>query len=327
MASRGVPDLTSSSCCAHPGGPERRRCGGWAEGAPARAPTRAAAPQVAERCRAAGAASCAALRCDVADGASVDALAAEVEQRAPGGLDALVIVSGVAAEKQDVLTGGWVGGWVGGRASGRVGKWMERSLAPGRSSPAAEALPGARHVPHPPCCTPSSAPHARLLCAPLPPTGDPDEWDRMLAINTLAPMRLTRAFAPAMAARCAGAVVAVGSLAGTVPMGSSAPYAASKWGVRGWMLAAYEVRGWVSHPVVGMAGSAAPSGAAAAAIVACGRGQAAPRLTSQHPPSPLRQELRQHGIKTMVGPAAAACAPAASAAACAAAAALSLLAG
>lgn len=61
---------------------------------------------MAERCRAAGAASCDALRCDVADGASIDFLAEEVHKRHPGGLDALMIVAGVAAEKQDILTGG-----------------------------------------------------------------------------------------------------------------------------------------------------------------------------------------------------------------------------
>ncbi|KAI7840700.1 hypothetical protein COHA_005622 [Chlorella ohadii] len=71
-------------------------------------------------------------------------------------------------------------------------------------------------------------------------TGDPDEWESMLAINTLAPMRLTRAFAPAMAKRGRGAIVTVGSLAGTFASAGSAPYASSKWGVRGWVLSTYE---------------------------------------------------------------------------------------
>lgn len=63
----------------------------------------------------------------------------------------------------------------------------------------------------------------------------------MLSVNTLAPMRLTRAFAPAMAARGRGTIVTVGSLAGTFASAGSAPYASSKWGVRGWVLSTYEV--------------------------------------------------------------------------------------
>lgn len=54
-----------------------------------------------------------------------------------------------------------------------------------------------------------------------------------MAVNTLAAMRLTREFAPAMAARGGGLIVTVGSLAGTFASAGSAPYAASKWGVRG----------------------------------------------------------------------------------------------
>lgn len=60
---------------------------------------------MAERCRTSGAASCDALRCDVADGASIQALADEVQKRHPEGLDGLMIVSGVAAQKPDILTG------------------------------------------------------------------------------------------------------------------------------------------------------------------------------------------------------------------------------
>lgn len=63
----------------------------------------------------------------------------------------------------------------------------------------------------------------------------------MFAVNTLAPMRLTRAFAPAMAQRGRGTIVTVGSLAGTFASAGSAPYASSKWGVRGWALSTYEV--------------------------------------------------------------------------------------
>lgn len=72
--------------------------------------------------------------------------------------------------------------------------------------------------------------------------GDPDAWEAMLFTNTLGPMRLTRHLASAMAQRSAGLVVTTGSLAGTFASASSAPYCASKWGVRGWVLAAHEVR-------------------------------------------------------------------------------------
>lgn len=82
-----------------------------------------------------------------------------------------------------------------------------------------------------------------LCCVPTcdSAAGDPDEWEAMFAINTLAPMRLTRAFTPAMAARGRGTIVTVGSLAGTFASAGSAPCASSKWGVRGWVLSTYEV--------------------------------------------------------------------------------------
>ncbi len=100
-------------------------------------------------------------------------------------------------------------------------------------------LPGAvaSSGPNPNTCT-----HALPARHLTQPAGDPDEWESMLAINTLAPMRLTRAFAPAMAKRGRGAIVTVGSLAGTFASAGSAPYASSKWGVRGWVLSTYEVR-------------------------------------------------------------------------------------
>ncbi|KAL4458634.1 hypothetical protein ABPG75_013499 [Micractinium tetrahymenae] len=70
--------------------------------------------------------------------------------------------------------------------------------------------------------------------------GDPDAWEAMLYTNTLGPMRLTRLLAPAMAQRGGGLIVNTGSLAGTFASASSAPYCASKWGIRGWVLSTYE---------------------------------------------------------------------------------------
>lgn len=72
--------------------------------------------------------------------------------------------------------------------------------------------------------------------------GDPDAWEAMLATNTLGPMRLSRHLAPAMAQRGGGLIITTGSLAGTFASASSAPYCASKWGIRGWVLGMYEVR-------------------------------------------------------------------------------------
>lgn len=73
-----------------------------------------------------------------------------------------------------------------------------------------------------------------------PDGGDPDEWDRMIALNLSTPMRLTRRFAKGMIERQHGLIVNVGSLVGVQPMAGSAAYAATKYGMRGWSLNCYE---------------------------------------------------------------------------------------
>jgi 3-oxoacyl-[acyl-carrier protein] reductase len=70
--------------------------------------------------------------------------------------------------------------------------------------------------------------------------GDPDEWARLFALNVLAPMRLTRRFAPGMAARERGTIVNIGSVAAIEPMKGLGAYAASKHALRGWSLSSYE---------------------------------------------------------------------------------------
>ena len=195
---------------------------------------------MAERCRGAGAASCDALRCDVADGASIDSLSHEVHKRHPDGLDALMIVSGVAAEKQDILTGAAVLTSQPAAQNDCICAGMD-GWAP--------SLRSSVKLRHQQCTALPILPPAGTLLSNQP-AGDPDEWESMLAINTLAPMRLTRAFAPAMAKRGRGAIVTVGSLAGTFASAGSAPYASSKWGVRGWVLSTYEVsrrEGWAAQ--------------------------------------------------------------------------------
>lgn len=73
-----------------------------------------------------------------------------------------------------------------------------------------------------------------------PLTGDPDGWDAMASLNLMAPMRLTRLWAPEMASRGFGALIFTGSLAGVQPT-KNAAYCASKHAVRSWALSCYEV--------------------------------------------------------------------------------------
>jgi short-subunit dehydrogenase len=70
--------------------------------------------------------------------------------------------------------------------------------------------------------------------------GDPDAWAHLLAVNTLAPMRLMRRLAPKMVERERGTIVNVGSIAAIEGMKGPGAYAASKHGLRGFTLSSYE---------------------------------------------------------------------------------------
>src|SRR5215470_15103072 len=56
-------------------------------------------------------------------------------------------------------------------------------------------------------------------------------WDKILAVNLTAPMRLTKAVAPVMKAQGRGRIVNIASVAGLGPTGSSIAYAVSKAGL------------------------------------------------------------------------------------------------
>jgi short-subunit dehydrogenase len=57
---------------------------------------------------------------------------------------------------------------------------------------------------------------------------------RIIDVNTLAPMYVTRAFLPGMLARRSGHVVNIASAAGLVSNPKMSVYCASKWAVIGW---------------------------------------------------------------------------------------------
>lgn len=73
-----------------------------------------------------------------------------------------------------------------------------------------------------------------------PREGDLDEWEMLLKLNTLAPMRLTRLVTPKMVEAKEGLIVNIGSVAALEPMSSVCDYAASKWGLRGWSLSCHD---------------------------------------------------------------------------------------
>ncbi len=59
------------------------------------------------------------------------------------------------------------------------------------------------------------------------------DFDETIAVNLLAPVRLTRAFLPAMQERGRGAIVNVSSAAGILPFANETDYCASKYGLEG----------------------------------------------------------------------------------------------
>ncbi|HZU61360.1 MAG TPA: SDR family NAD(P)-dependent oxidoreductase, partial [Solirubrobacteraceae bacterium] len=67
---------------------------------------------------------------------------------------------------------------------------------------------------------------------------EPERIDRMLEVNLRAPIALARALAPSMAARGHGHLVFISSLSGKAAQPASAVYSATKFGLRGFALAA-----------------------------------------------------------------------------------------
>lgn len=63
---------------------------------------------------------------------------------------------------------------------------------------------------------------------------DEESWRRMLEVNLLAPMVITRALLPLLRASGQGRVVNVGSMFGDIAFPFFAAYSATKFGLRGW---------------------------------------------------------------------------------------------
>jgi uncharacterized protein len=61
----------------------------------------------------------------------------------------------------------------------------------------------------------------------------PNEWERLMQVNLLAPMRLIAAFVPDMIERRSGHIVNISSIAGWIGSEGLAAYSASKYGLRG----------------------------------------------------------------------------------------------
>jgi short-subunit dehydrogenase len=78
---------------------------------------------------------------------------------------------------------------------------------------------------------------------------DQERIDQILEVNLRAPIALARALAPGMAARGHGHLVFISSLSGKAAQPSSALYSATKFGLRGFALAA---RGDLRHDGVGV---------------------------------------------------------------------------
>jgi short-subunit dehydrogenase len=75
--------------------------------------------------------------------------------------------------------------------------------------------------------------------------GDPNAWEKMMALNVLAPMRLTHHVGKAMADKGTGVIINIDSVAGIDPNGPSAVYVASKHAITGWTESVAQVHDYV----------------------------------------------------------------------------------
>ena len=73
-----------------------------------------------------------------------------------------------------------------------------------------------------------------------PISGDPDAWDKTVQLNVLAPMRLTRRLAPAMAESKSGIIINICSVDSLNPKAKNTVYSTTKYALRGWTLSCYE---------------------------------------------------------------------------------------
>jgi 3-oxoacyl-[acyl-carrier protein] reductase len=62
---------------------------------------------------------------------------------------------------------------------------------------------------------------------------DPDDWDRLLAVNLRGPFLLTRALLPGMLTQNRGRLLFISSVSGTIGCPEMAHYGVSKWGLIG----------------------------------------------------------------------------------------------
>jgi NAD(P)-dependent dehydrogenase (short-subunit alcohol dehydrogenase family) len=82
----------------------------------------------------------------------------------------------------------------------------------------------------------------------------PEQIERQLAVSLIGPMNVTRAVLPAMRRQRSGHVVTISSLAGLVGGEYTSAYAASKFGIDGWMeslaaeIAPFEIHTTVVNP-------------------------------------------------------------------------------
>jgi short-subunit dehydrogenase len=85
-----------------------------------------------------------------------------------------------------------------------------------------------------------------------PITGDPDAWDKAVQLNVLAPLRLTRRLAPAMAEDKSGIIINICSVSSITPSAKNAVYSTTKYALRGWTLSCYEALRTEGIKVVGI---------------------------------------------------------------------------
>ena len=71
--------------------------------------------------------------------------------------------------------------------------------------------------------------------------GDPDEWDRVMMVNLMSALRITRWLGPKMVEKEAGFIINIASIEATIGYPSAPTYSASKWGLRGWSKGIFEV--------------------------------------------------------------------------------------